>query len=103
MNHEDAIRAFVVISMPQASGGNMNSMATATVLTLAFAIAAPAASQWLTVPLPGTPRTPDGKPDLTAPAPKLPDGKPDLSGMWVRNTPGVNYLGNLSAGGAEIS
>jgi hypothetical protein len=33
----------------------------------------------------------------------MPDGKPDLSGIWRRNTPGVNYLVNLGAGGAEIS
>ena len=28
------------------------------------------------------PRTPDGKPDLSAPAPRSADGKPDLSGVW---------------------
>jgi hypothetical protein len=28
------------------------------------------------------PRTPDGRPDLSAPAPRLPDGKADLSGIW---------------------
>lgn len=38
--------------------------------------------QWLTYPTAGVPRTPDGKPNLAAPAPKTPDGKPDLSGMW---------------------
>jgi hypothetical protein len=31
---------------------------------------------------PRLPRTPAGKPILTAPAPKAPDGKPDLSGIW---------------------
>jgi hypothetical protein len=30
----------------------------------------------------GGPRTPDGKPDLTAPTPRTPDGKPDFSGTW---------------------
>ena len=39
-------------------------------------------AQWLHVPTPGIPRTPDSKPDLTAPAPRTPDGKPDLSGLW---------------------
>src|SRR5262245_27937639 len=39
-------------------------------------------SQWLDYPTPGIPRTPDGKPNLTAPAPKTPDGKPDISGVW---------------------
>ena len=41
-----------------------------------------AAAQWLDRPWPGIPRTPDGKPNLTAPAPRGPDGKPDLSGVW---------------------
>ena len=39
-------------------------------------------AQWLDYRTPGIPRTPDGKPNLTAPAPKMPDGKPDLSGLW---------------------
>jgi hypothetical protein len=41
-----------------------------------------AAAQWLNYPTPGTPRLPDGKPDLSAPAPRASDGKPDLSGVW---------------------
>jgi hypothetical protein len=40
-------------------------------------------AQWLNYPAPGTPRTPDGKPDLAAPAPHTADGKPDLSGVWM--------------------
>jgi hypothetical protein len=39
-------------------------------------------AQWLDVPTPGIPRTPDGKPNLSAPAPRMADGKPDLSGLW---------------------
>jgi hypothetical protein len=39
-------------------------------------------SQWLRYPTADVPRTPDGKPDLTAPTPRLPDGKPDFSGIW---------------------
>ena len=42
----------------------------------------PAEAQWLDWPTPGIPRTPDGKPNLTAPAPRGPDGKPDLTGVW---------------------
>jgi hypothetical protein len=41
-----------------------------------------AAAQWLSLPLPGTPRTADGKPNLNAPTPHAADGKPDLSGIW---------------------
>ena len=39
-------------------------------------------SQWLNYPTPGTPRTRDGKPNLSAPAPHASNGKPDLSGVW---------------------
>src|SRR5437762_13592812 len=53
----------------------------------------PAAAQWLKYPTPGIPRTPDGKPNLSAPAPKLADGKPDLSGLWL--TQGI-YIGDIT-------
>jgi hypothetical protein len=39
-------------------------------------------AQWLAYPTPGIPRTPDGKPNLLAPAPRSPDGRPDFSGTW---------------------
>jgi hypothetical protein len=42
-----------------------------------------AQAQWLNYPETRTPRTKDGKPNLTAPAPRAPDGKPDLSGVWT--------------------
>jgi hypothetical protein len=48
-----------------------------------------ARAQWDNVPRQGTPRTADGKPNLTAPAPRTPDGKPDLSGIWMRIRPPV--------------
>lgn len=41
-----------------------------------------AEAQWLNYPAPGTPRTPDGKPNLSAKAPRASNGKPDLSGVW---------------------
>jgi hypothetical protein len=40
-------------------------------------------AQWPPYVPANTPKTPDGKPNLTAPAPKLANGKPDLSGMWT--------------------
>jgi hypothetical protein len=40
-------------------------------------------AQWQGYPTPGIPRTPDGKPNLSAPAPRTADGKPDLSGIWM--------------------
>jgi len=38
--------------------------------------------QWPDRPTARMPRTPEGKPDLNAPAPRTPDGKPDFSGVW---------------------
>jgi hypothetical protein len=50
-------------------------------------------AQWLHFRQPGIPRTPDGKPDLTAPAPRSTDGKPDLSGLWAGGPSGpVPYI-----------
>ena len=57
-------------------------------LGLAFAGAALyAGAQWLSYPTPGTPRTKDGKPNLSAPSPRLSNGKPDLSGVWQIEPP----------------
>ena len=50
---------------------------------LFIVLAAGAHAQWLNFKTPGTPRTPDGKPDLAAPAPRALDGQPDLSGVWM--------------------
>ena len=69
-------------------------------LMLLSAAVVPLSAQWLHYPTPGIPRTPDGKPNLTAPAPKTPDGKPDLSGIWTRvNNP--NYFFNLTTDADE--
>jgi hypothetical protein len=56
-------------------------MKLARILVLAIAFAALLPAQWINHRNPATPRTPDGKPNLTAPAPRK-DGKPDLSGIW---------------------
>lgn len=45
-------------------------------------LCATASAQWLHYPTPGVPRTPEGKPNLSAPAPRTADGHPDLSGIW---------------------
>lgn len=45
-------------------------------------LAAPAAAQWLGYPAKNIPRTPDGKPNMSAPVPRTAAGKPDLSGVW---------------------
>jgi hypothetical protein len=53
-------------------------LALVCILTLSTVVSA----QWIRYPDPRTPRTADGKPNLTAPAPHGADGKPDLSGIW---------------------
>jgi hypothetical protein len=62
---------------------------------VAVALSAPASAQWLTQPTAGLPRTPDGKPNLSAPVPRSPDGKPDLSGLWTKISP--KYSRNIAA------
>ena len=54
----------------------------AAVITFVSLLCAEAPAQWLSYPAPGIPRTPDGKPNLAAPAPRTADGKPDISGVW---------------------
>jgi hypothetical protein len=55
-------------------------------------------AQWLNYPTPGIPRTPDGKPNLSAPAPRTADGKPDLSGLWrLDERPAENPMAAIKA------
>ena len=62
----------------------MKPLLTAAGLVAVVATVSPSLSaQWLLQPAAGVPRTPDGKPNLTAPAPRTADGKPDLSGVWA--------------------
>jgi hypothetical protein len=67
----------------------------ASLLVVAVALSAPASAQWLNQPTAGLPRTPDGKPNLAAPAPRTADGKPDLSGLWTKISP--KYSRNIAA------
>jgi hypothetical protein len=60
-------------------------------------VSLPLAAQWLKQPTLGIPRTPDGKPDLTASAPRAADGHPDLSGLWRVNADSAAYSGNIVA------
>jgi hypothetical protein len=64
-------------------------------LVLFVFLAIGAHAQWLDFPTPGTPRTPDGKPNLSAPTPRAADGKPDLSGVWMHETTTVAEVKRL--------
>jgi len=65
-------------------------------LALTVLLATSTDAQWLKSPTPGIPRTPDGKPDLTAPAPKSADGQPDFSGVWQMRL-AIAYIQNIVA------
>jgi hypothetical protein len=70
----------------------------------AFAIALAAGTsaaygQWIKYPVPGTPRTADGKPNLAAPTPRAANGKPDLSGIWQAEGAPIPELMKLLPGG----
>jgi hypothetical protein len=65
------------------------------IVLLTGVLSAPLGAQWLNQPTAGLPRTPDGKPNLTAPAPRTADGKPDLSGLWTKISP--KYSRNIAA------
>ena len=59
-------------------------------------------AQWVSYPEARTPRTKEGKPNLTAPAPRL-NGKPDLSGLWqAERTPASDYNTVLGKGFTDI-
>jgi hypothetical protein len=63
--------------------------------TVFVVLSAGAHGQWLNFKTPGTPRTPDGKPDLAAPVPRALDGKPDLSGVWMHEFTSVAEMKRL--------
>jgi hypothetical protein len=65
---------------------------------IAMLAGASLSAQWANMPRSSVPRTPDGKPNLSAPAPRLPDGKPDLSGVW---NPPLGYVRDLANGVKE--
>ena len=56
-------------------------------------------AQWLNYPTPGTPRMPDGRPNLAAPTPRTADGKPDLSGVWMHELTSVAEMKRLLKAG----
>jgi hypothetical protein len=65
-------------------------------LTLAGIATVAIDAQWLKVPTAGIPRTPDGRPNLSAPVPRTPDGRPLLGGLWKPQP--ARVIGNITAG-----
>ena len=61
------------------------------VLLLATSIQLPLNAQWFDWQSPLVPRTPDGKPNMSASVPQTLDKRVDLSGLWVP----VNASGSL--------
>ena len=64
----------------------MNAALKTAMLGTLLTVAVPLDAQWLNHPTPNLPRSPNGKPDLTAPAPRGVDGHPDFSGLWSGRT-----------------
>jgi hypothetical protein len=74
----------------------------ASTLGLLLATVTSMNAQWLNHRDPKTPRTSDGKPNLSAPVPRV-NGRPDLSGVWQsERTPAAEFVGVLGPGFTQL-
>ena len=62
----------------------MRLMCGAGVLACVVALSSAVSAQWPKHTTPNVPRLASGAVNLDAPTPRTPDGKPDLSGQWGR-------------------
>ena len=72
---------------------------------VALAVATGVSAQWAPVPDPNVPRDSDGNVIMDAPTPRTDDGKPDLSGLWMRTRSGPppeNAGGGGGGGGVSL-
>lgn len=78
-------------------------MRTSSIAAVLIAAAvAGANAQWLNHRDPRTPRSADGRPNLSAPAPRV-NGKPDLTGLWqAERTPLSEFVRVLGPGLPQI-
>src|SRR5215467_15591132 len=73
-----------------------------SLLVVTFAlICAAAEAQWLNFSTPGIPRSPDGRPDLSAPTPRTSEGTPDLSGVWMHDQTPLEEMKRFFGGRIE--
>jgi hypothetical protein len=72
-------------------------------LALCACLAFGAPAQWINFQTPGTPRTREGKPDMTAPVPRTADGRPDLSGVWMHEITPIAEMKRLFGNGYDAA
>ena len=65
----------------------------ACVIACVIALSSTLSAQWPKHTTPNVPRLANGAVDLNAPTPRTPDGKPDLSGQWGRAPGGPRGAG----------